>query len=182
MFLKERWGKAFCEDTMLFEVLRKQGLKVAFVPSLMMVNREACDVPGYSSWVRRQLLTARLYHPRWLAVAGHGLMTSLVQAAAVVLLVAALVTGRGEVAAWVGGGLAVYLASMVAMRTTNYLNSFSIFFTPLGSEKITILSCALICESPTAIKLSSPRIIPPIIASLGKPTSFTGFFVMGEFG
>jgi cellulose synthase/poly-beta-1,6-N-acetylglucosamine synthase-like glycosyltransferase len=113
--LKERWGKAFCEDTMLFEVLRKQGLKVAFVPSLMMVNREACDVPGYSSWVRRQLLTARLYHPRWLAVAGHGLMTSLVQAAAVVLLVAALVTGRGEVAAWVGGGLAVYLVSMVAM-------------------------------------------------------------------
>ena len=113
--LKHRWGNAFCEDTMLYEVLREQGLKVAFVPSLMMVNREACDVPGYFGWVRRQLLTARLYHPRWAAVAGHGVLTSLVQAAAVGLLIASMATGNWESAAWIGGGLGVYLASMVVM-------------------------------------------------------------------
>jgi len=113
--LLERWGRAFCEDTMLHRVLRQRGQRVAFVPSLMMVNREACDMLGYFHWVRRQMLTARLYHPRWPAVVGHGLITSLLQAAAVVVLLVVLLGGHWEAAAWVGGGLACYLASMAVM-------------------------------------------------------------------
>lgn len=75
--LLDRWSQAFCEDTMLFTHLKKSGLRLAFVPSLMMVNREDCDLRGYFSWVRRQLLTARLYHPAWTAVAAHGVMTTV---------------------------------------------------------------------------------------------------------
>ena len=123
--LLERWGNAFCEDTMLFKALRRLGMRVAFVPSLMMVNREVCDIPGFYRWVRRQLLTARLYHPRWTVVAGYGIITSLVPAVAIAVLVWAMCngnwetghwkTGHWQTAAWAGGGLACYLAVTVPL-------------------------------------------------------------------
>jgi cellulose synthase/poly-beta-1,6-N-acetylglucosamine synthase-like glycosyltransferase len=110
--LLERWGNAFCEDTMLYRALRKMGLGVAFVPSLMMVNREGCDIPNYFRWVTRQLLTARLYHPHWFGVALHGIATSLGLVVTLGVALVAAATGRWEAAAWAGGGAAVYLAAM----------------------------------------------------------------------
>jgi GT2 family glycosyltransferase len=108
--LLDRWEHAFCEDTMLYRAMRQEGLRVAFVPSLMMVNREACDMGGFLSWLKRQLLTARLYHPGWPLVVVHGVVTPLVLAAAAVLLAVALAQGNGVSAAWIGGGLACYVA------------------------------------------------------------------------
>lgn len=74
--LLERWSTAFCEDTMSFSELRKAGYRVSFVPSLMMINRENCNLDGFYSWVKRQLLAARLYHPSWFAVVGHGVSSA----------------------------------------------------------------------------------------------------------
>lgn len=110
--LLDRWGNAFCEDTMLYEVMRNLGLRVAFVPSLMMVNREGDDIPGFFRWVRRQLLTARLYHPRWALVLGHGIMTSTAMAFSAGLLALTLCTGHWAAAQWTAGGLALYMAAM----------------------------------------------------------------------
>ena len=110
--LIERWGKAFCEDTMLFRVLSEKGWKTAFVPSLMMINRETCDVGSFQRWVQRQLLTARLYHPGWAAVLLHGWGTSLVLAATVVAIVIAVVMKSFGAAAWLAAGLVIYEASM----------------------------------------------------------------------
>jgi len=110
--LLERWQRAFCEDTMLYRALRQRGLRVAFVPSLMMVNRETCRLGGMLRWLQRQLLTARLYHPGWPAVVLHGFSTPLVLAAAAALVVAAMFSGQGEAAARVGAGLAIYLTAL----------------------------------------------------------------------
>ena len=110
--LLDRWGRAFCEDTMLFRVLRQLGLRVAFVPSLLMVNRETCSIGGFSEWVRRQLLTARLYHPGWPAVVVHGLFTPVLLAASLAALAAALAMGQAQAAAWIGAGLAVYVVPL----------------------------------------------------------------------
>lgn len=74
--LLERWRRSLCEDTMLRKQLATIGQRVSFVPSLMMVNREVCTLGSFVEWVQRQLLTARLYHPLWLAVVGHGLSTA----------------------------------------------------------------------------------------------------------
>lgn len=106
--LLERWGKAFCEDTMLFATLRKYGLQVNFVPSLIMINREDCDVVGYFRWVRRQLLTARLYHPGWLLVVSHGFWTSLLPAIAFGGGIMAVVQQDWPAAAWFWGGFVGY--------------------------------------------------------------------------
>jgi cellulose synthase/poly-beta-1,6-N-acetylglucosamine synthase-like glycosyltransferase len=110
--LLQKWGHAFCEDTMLYAVLRRSGWKIAFVPSLMMINREDCDVGGYYRWVRRQLLTARLYHPAWWAVLGHGLLTSLVPILTLALLIVGLACGNRETVMWSFAGLALYQASL----------------------------------------------------------------------
>jgi cellulose synthase/poly-beta-1,6-N-acetylglucosamine synthase-like glycosyltransferase len=106
--LLDRWAHAFCEDTMLFRMLRRHGLKVAFVPSLMMVNRESCELGGFFRWVRRQLLTARLYHPGWSAVLLHGVSTSLGLIAAIVIGLAALALGDWQAALISFAGLAAY--------------------------------------------------------------------------
>jgi GT2 family glycosyltransferase len=110
--LLERWAHAFCEDTMLFRGLRPLGLRVVFVPSLMMINSENCSLSGFFRWVRRQLLTARLYHPGWLAVVAHGALTSLWPLAALVVGVVALASGEWQAAAWSLGGLACYEACL----------------------------------------------------------------------
>jgi GT2 family glycosyltransferase len=111
--LLERWAHAFCEDTMLKRQLASLGLKVVFVPSLMMVNRESCDMAGFFGWVRRQLLTARLYHPQWPAVVAHGLSTFLVPGFALGLAACAGLLGNWRVAAWAGGGFALYEIAML---------------------------------------------------------------------
>jgi hypothetical protein len=93
--LLDKWSHAFCEDTMLFTQLKKAGLRLAFVPSLIMVNREDCDLGGFFRWVRRQLLTARLYHPAWGAVVGFA--------------------GQQVAATWSLAGLAFYQVAVIAM-------------------------------------------------------------------
>ncbi|MDZ7616412.1 MAG: glycosyltransferase, partial [Patescibacteria group bacterium] len=110
--LLHRWAHAFCEDTMLYAAMRQQGRRVAFVPTLMMVNRESCSLAGFFYWVRRQLLTARLYHPGWPAVVFHGLITTLTLAAGAVALALALAFQQGTAAAWLAFGLLFYTASM----------------------------------------------------------------------
>ncbi len=111
----EKWGQAFCEDTMLFGVLKKIGLRVAFVPSLMMINREECDLGGFFRWVGRQLLTARLYHPAWLAVVGHGVVTTIVPLAALATSLAALAVGNHQAAIWAASALLLYEVSIVVL-------------------------------------------------------------------
>lgn len=113
--LLDRWGQAFCEDTMLFTHLKKSGLRLAFVPSLMMVNREDCDLGGYFSWVRRQLLTARLYHPAWTAVAAHGVMTTVGPLAALGIGTCAWLAGERAAAASILASLLGY--QLVLMLT-----------------------------------------------------------------
>lgn len=41
---------------MLFDVLHRNGRTLRFIPSLLMVNRESCDIPGYFRFCRRQML------------------------------------------------------------------------------------------------------------------------------
>jgi len=110
--LLDRWSNAFCEDTMLYRMLRRHALRVEFVPSLMMINRENCDLSGFFRWVRRQLLTARLYHPGWAAVVLHGVSTTVWPVAALVLCVVGAVSGQWEMFGYALAGLLFYECCM----------------------------------------------------------------------
>jgi hypothetical protein len=74
----ERWRHAYGDDTLVRTQLATIGQKVVFVPTLMMINRENCTLASFQGWVKRQLLSARLYHPFWLLVVGHGISSALV--------------------------------------------------------------------------------------------------------
>jgi hypothetical protein len=116
--LLEQWARALCEDTMLYRVLRRQGRRIAFVPSLMMVNREQCDTGDFFRWVRRQLLTIRLYHPAWGAIVAHGAGISAALGTGFVLLVAAAIAREARAVAWLTAGMASYWIIMAALLTT----------------------------------------------------------------
>ncbi len=113
--LLDRWSNAFCEDTMLYAFLKKHRLRVAFVPSLMMINRESCDLGGFYRWVTRQLLTARLYHPAWLAVVGHGAITFLAPLFALFAGVVTFVNGDRQAAFWFVAGFVIYQLAVTLM-------------------------------------------------------------------
>src|SRR4051794_14574103 len=42
--LSEQWARAFCEDTAFYRVLHDRGLRLRFLPSVTMVNRESIDL------------------------------------------------------------------------------------------------------------------------------------------
>jgi hypothetical protein len=110
-----RWAHAFCEDTLLYGELRRLGYRVAFVPSLMMVNREGCTLTAFCGWARRQLLAARLYHPAWGMVVAHGLTLSGIQLVALASMGAALGLGHGQAAVRMAAGMGAYWAVMAAL-------------------------------------------------------------------
>jgi len=113
--LLDRWSNAFGEDTLLFSELRRSGYWVRFVPSLLMVNRESCDLSSFSRWVRRQLLAARLYHPGFLAVIGHAALTSVIPALTVGIVVLAALLGNWPAALWAAAGVVVYQVAMIPL-------------------------------------------------------------------
>jgi hypothetical protein len=113
--LLDRWRQALCEDTMLYHQLGKHGLRVKFVSSLMMVNREDCALGACLSWIRRQLLTMRLYHPRWPLVLVHGFGTTLLLGVAVAATAIAAFQRDWTTALWCGGCIVAYEAIMVGL-------------------------------------------------------------------
>jgi hypothetical protein len=72
--LRELWSDAFCEDTMLAESLAAEQLRVQLVDDLILTNRESTGFGDACRWITRQLLTVRLHHSNWYAVAAHGLI------------------------------------------------------------------------------------------------------------
>jgi hypothetical protein len=74
--LRNRWLKAVASDTAIYGVVKNAGFRAAFVPSLMIVNRESCNLPEFYEWMRRQLLVGKLQHGAWPIVFWHGAITS----------------------------------------------------------------------------------------------------------
>jgi cellulose synthase/poly-beta-1,6-N-acetylglucosamine synthase-like glycosyltransferase len=106
--LQDRWRHSIAEDTAIYGEVRASGMKAAFVPSLMIVNRESCGLLEFYVWMKRQLLVGRLQHAGWHMVFWHAAITSLLLTASVVLLVAAVATGNGPAVIWLGAGLVAY--------------------------------------------------------------------------
>ena len=110
--LREKWARAFCEDTLLTATLARTGRHVAFVPSLIAINREQVTLPSLLPWITRQLLTARLYHPAWPMVAVFGLSAPLAVMATVVALLLAMARGDAISLGGLAACLGVFLASL----------------------------------------------------------------------
>jgi len=114
--LPELWSRTLCEDTPLEHALREAGLRMQFVPSLLMLNRESCTLRRIVPWVRRQLLIVRLYHPAWPVVYWHGLGTSAALATATATVLVGITIGESvKVVAWTAAALIGYLVGVILL-------------------------------------------------------------------
>ncbi len=110
--LQDRWRHSIAEDTAIYDEVRAFGLRAAFVPSLMIVNRESCGLLEFFVWMKRQLMVGRLQHSGWHIVFWHAMVTSFLLTASGALFVVALATGNLQAVAWVGSGLFAYVVML----------------------------------------------------------------------
>ncbi|MGO9111615.1 MAG: glycosyltransferase [Thermoguttaceae bacterium] len=113
--LRQRLNNAFGEDSTICRSAQAHGYRIAFSPSLVMVNRETCSLKGVFGFLQRQLLTVRLHNPWWWAVVGHGVATTAALGLSCLLGAVAAATASWTAAASIGTALAAYWLSMVLL-------------------------------------------------------------------
>jgi len=105
-----------CEDTALAGPLARAGWRYRFLPGLFAIDTDDAEtLRPLTRWIARQLLTARLHHPRWPLVAVHGLGTSLALGVAVVVTLLAWRAGRGDLAGGMVAAVAAYEAASIGL-------------------------------------------------------------------
>lgn len=108
----DRWAHSFCEDTGSYQALRDLGLRLVHVPAATMVNTESIDLKGCRAFIRRQMLTTRLYHPNWPWILTCCLGSVMFLAAAVLLAGITFLVGEWAQAASLAGIVLLYLAGL----------------------------------------------------------------------
>ena len=110
--LLEDWRKAFTDDASIASALAARGSRMAFVPSLFMVNRETCTIQSFHRWVKRQSLCAKLHHPAWPAIVAHGVLIMLPLLVACFLLIYGIASWDDAVLLWTVASLVLYGAGV----------------------------------------------------------------------
>ena len=113
--LRQRLANGFSDDTTICRAALAGGYRIAFSPSLVMVNRETCSVRGVFGFLQRQLLAVRLHNSWWGAVVGHGVITTAVTGFSFLLAATAAATANWSAATWAGATLIAYWAAMMLM-------------------------------------------------------------------
>ncbi|MEH1872510.1 glycosyltransferase [Nostoc sp.] len=111
--LLDKWGQALGEDFMMHDILKKQGLQVKFVPSLLIVNREETNLFNLIDDLKRLMLFSRLYHPRWLALVSEAVSSILFPTTVIILILESLLEAKWERAALLLGCYGVYTVGLL---------------------------------------------------------------------
>jgi cellulose synthase/poly-beta-1,6-N-acetylglucosamine synthase-like glycosyltransferase len=110
--LLERWKHSLADDTLVIYAVRQIQKKVAVVPSLFLVNRETCGLRSFHGWVKRQMLSAKFYHPAWAAVLAQAILITLPVLASMGSFVAGVILQNNEVAFWSVMSFVLYWAGV----------------------------------------------------------------------
>ena len=113
----EKWARAYNEDTMVQSILAKHGLRVKFVSSLLILNREECTLAGLMNWMKRQLLASRLYHPKWWLVVMESVFSILLPNVILALVLVNLFLGRQDISLTLFTCYSIYLFGVILIIT-----------------------------------------------------------------
>ena len=113
--LMDQWKRVMVHDAPVPYLLQRKGLKVKFVPSLMMPIGEACELGFCFQFLKRQMLWTRMYHPNFAAVLMHAVMTSALAIAILIAVCWAMVVGKWIAAVWLVGSCLAYLVAMIVL-------------------------------------------------------------------
>ncbi len=111
--LLEIWKKSVSVDTPVRQALQAMGLKVKFVPTVIMLNREECNLAQCLRFIKRQLLVTRLYNPQWSLIVSQVFISTSAVVMIMALMLMALTSGKIDSAIKIGGGFACYVLVMV---------------------------------------------------------------------
>jgi len=112
--VRAKWARCFCEDVPLYGVLSDLGLRLHLVPSATMMNGERVGLKSCFVFIRRQLLSVRLYHRRWPLVVAAGVGLVLAMAVVVAVLAMDLAAGEWAAAGVLGGALAMWVIGLAS--------------------------------------------------------------------
>ncbi|WP_246146306.1 glycosyltransferase [Rubripirellula lacrimiformis] len=114
--LRQTLARSIVDDGPVRVAMKKQGLKLRFVPSLMMANREDCDLRFAHSFLTRQLKWTKTYMADWWpAMLMYTLGVLGTYIAAIVLSLACLQQGLRSEAFWFAAGAAVYSVTVMTL-------------------------------------------------------------------
>ncbi|MEA5617318.1 glycosyltransferase family 2 protein [Cronbergia sp. UHCC 0137] len=114
----DKWSRTLAEDTMIRGVLKKHHLKVKFVPSLIMLNREECKLPNLIPWLKRQILAFRLYHPWWAGIVVETVLTVALSTVFLLFLVLNIFTQQWNTAVF---SLGCYIGYILALLLITFV-------------------------------------------------------------
>lgn len=110
--LLEIWKQSVSVDVPIHKALQAMNLKVKFVPTVIMPNREECNLARCLCFITRQLLVARLYNPQWPLIVTQVFTSTLAIVLTIVLLLIALINSNMGTAIGITGGLICYILAM----------------------------------------------------------------------
>ena len=88
--LLEILTKSLAYDVPISRIVQEIGMKVKFVPTLMMINRQECNLADFLRQSTRYMLWTRLYHTAWITSLALTLIPTLTIVLATILLFIAL--------------------------------------------------------------------------------------------
>ncbi|MGF1497616.1 MAG: glycosyltransferase [Elainellaceae cyanobacterium] len=110
----DMWRYGISDDAPVERAVRKLGLIVQLVPTLMMVNYEACSLSSCMNFVTRQLLATRLYQ-NWVVVVMPVMLTTIPFILTAILLIKALVLQDFVSSVWLASGLLAYVTTLIGL-------------------------------------------------------------------
>ena len=109
--LTSQWQSALSVDGTVCRQMKQHGYRVAFVPSVMMVNEEEIELGSFMSWVERQLVAAKSAGTGWLLIGLHALNLIGSQLLLLMTMIWGTLNASPEIAMISAAGLLAYWTS-----------------------------------------------------------------------
>ncbi|MEA5617317.1 glycosyltransferase family 2 protein [Cronbergia sp. UHCC 0137] len=111
--IMDQWGKSLNDDLLMHNLIKKHNLKIKFVPSALIINREDCNLFTLHESLKRLLLSCRLYHPYWLAIVSESISSILFPTLVVILIFWSLLEGQLYQAFLLFGWYSIYTVGLL---------------------------------------------------------------------
>ncbi|HLO86968.1 MAG TPA: glycosyltransferase family 2 protein [Nostocaceae cyanobacterium] len=125
--LIDTWGQVFNDDMLLHKILKRHKLKIKFIPSLIMLNREEIDLLSLLESLKRLILSARLYHPNWLAIIGDAISSILFPSLVILLILKSLIEAEWYLAGLLFTCYSIYTIGLLLLMLLMQLGIRPIF-------------------------------------------------------
>ncbi len=160
--LRQKWSMSIVDDGPIRVAAKQQGLALAFVPSLIMPNREVCDIRFAYSFIRRQLTWTRTYVATlWPLMFAYNLLAMAATTSTSIVIVAAWYTGNVGAMLWTAVAFAMALLFAVAQ------------YSAIDSSARRVVRAQ---EEPSSRELTCSLIQTPLILTLSAIVGLTASF------